>query len=102
MGFQPGGCGTLGPYPGPPDLLTWQWSPRGELRGPGLGGWRMQERGAQLGLPQALVRRGQHWGAAWWLEVVKRSLWRGDPSLGLREQRKLLRSPHWAEPARGP
>lgn len=85
-----------------PGLLTWQWGPRGKLRRPGLGRRRVQERGAQLRLPQALVRWGQHWGGPWWLEVVEGSLWRGDPSLGLGGQRWLLRSPYWGEPARSP
>lgn len=85
-----------------PGLLTWQWGPRGKLRRPGLGRRRVQERGAQLRLPQALVRWGQHWGGPWWLEVVEGSLWRGDPGLGLGGQRWLLRSPYWGEPARSP
>lgn len=37
--------------PASPEHLTWQWSPWGELRRPGLGRWRVKQRGPQLGLP---------------------------------------------------
>lgn len=42
----------------------------------------MQERGPQLGLPQALMRWGQQRRGPWWLEVVEGGLRRGHPSLG--------------------
>lgn len=61
--------------------LTWQWSPRGKLCGPGLGRWWMQEWGPQLGLPQALVWRGQQRRSPWWLEVVEGGLGWGHPGL---------------------
>lgn len=53
----------------------------------------MQERGAQLGLPQALMRWRQQWRGPWWLEVVQGGLWRGHPGLGLRKQNPRLRGP---------
>lgn len=88
LGLQPRGCWDTQsrPWP-PPDLLTWQWRPRGKLCRPGLGRWRVQEGGSQLGLPQALVRWGQQRRGPWWLEVVKGSLLWGHPRLGLREQK---------------
>lgn len=53
----------------------------------------MQERGPQLGLPQALVRWGQQCRGPWWLEVVQGGLGWGNPSLGLGKQRQRLSSP---------
>ena len=53
----------------------------------------MKHRGPQLGLAQALVRRGQQRRGPWWLEVVEGGLRGGHPSLGLGGQRKWLRGP---------
>ena len=55
--------------------LTWQWSPGGKLRRPGLEGRHVQAQGP-------LVRWGQQCRGPWWLEVVDRGLRWGDPSLG--------------------
>lgn len=92
--LQPQGCWDTRSRPRPPPgPLTWQWSPWGKLCRPGLGGRRVQERGPQLGLPQALVWWGQQCRRPWRLEVVEGGLGWGHPGLRLGEQRQQLRGP---------